>query len=157
MVGAVITLYAMISGGVDTGWTFYTPYSTAFSNSAVVLAGLGIFITGFSSILTGLNFIVTIHKMRAPGMTWFRMPLFVWAHYATSIIQVLGTPVIAVTILMVAVERVFRLGLFDPSLGGDPVLFQHLFWFYSHPAVYIMILPAPVSYTHLTLPTIYSV
>ena len=142
MVGAVITLYAMISGGVDTGWTFYTPYSTAFSNSAVVLAGLGIFITGFSSILTGLNFIVTIHKMRAPGMTWFRMPLFVWAHYATSIIQVLGTPVIAVTILMVAVERVFRLGLFDPSLGGDPVLFQHLFWFYSHPAVYIMILPS---------------
>jgi cytochrome c oxidase subunit I len=142
MVGAVITLYAMISGGVDTGWTFYTPYSTAFSNSAVVLAGLGIFITGFSSILTGLNFIVTIHKMRAPGMTWFRMPLFVWAHYATSIIQVLGTPVIAVTILMVAVERMFRLGLFDPSLGGDPVLFQHLFWFYSHPAVYIMILPS---------------
>jgi cytochrome c oxidase subunit 1 len=142
MIGAVITLYAMISGGVDTGWTFYTPYSTAFSNSAVVLAGLGIFVAGFSSILTGLNFIVTIHKMRAPGMTWFRMPLFVWAHYATSIIQVLGTPVIAVTILMVAVERTFRLGLFDPSLGGDPVLFQHLFWFYSHPAVYIMILPS---------------
>jgi cytochrome c oxidase subunit I len=142
MLGAIITLYAMISGGVDTGWTFYTPYSTAFSNSAVVLAGLGIFIAGFSSILTGLNFIVTIHKMRAPGMTWFRMPLFVWAHYATSIIQVLGTPVIAVTILMVAVERTFHLGLFDPSLGGDPVLFQHLFWFYSHPAVYIMILPS---------------
>jgi cytochrome c oxidase subunit 1 len=142
MVGAVITLFAMISGGVDTGWTFYTPYSTAFSNSAVVLAGLGIFITGFSSILTGLNFIVTIHKMRAPGMTWFRMPLFVWAHYATSIIQVLGTPVVAVTILMVAVERMFRLGLFDPTLGGDPILFQHLFWFYSHPAVYIMILPS---------------
>jgi cytochrome c oxidase subunit I len=142
ILGAGITLFAMISGGVDTGWTFYTPYSTAFSNSAVVLAGLGIFVTGFSSILTGLNFIVTIHKMRAPGLTWFRMPLFVWAHYATSIIQVLGTPVIAVTILMVAVERTFHLGLFDPSLGGDPVLFQHLFWFYSHPAVYIMILPS---------------
>jgi cytochrome c oxidase subunit 1 len=142
MLGAAITMFAMVGGGVDTGWTFYTPYSTAFSNSAVVLAGLGIFITGFSSILTGLNFIVTIHKMRAPGLTWFRMPLFVWAHYATSIIQVLGTPVIAVTILMVAVERTFRLGLFDPSLGGDPILFQHLFWFYSHPAVYIMILPS---------------
>jgi cytochrome c oxidase subunit 1 len=142
MLGAAITMFAMVGGGVDTGWTFYTPYSTSFSNSAVVLAGLGIFITGFSSILTGLNFIVTIHKMRAPGLTWFRMPLFVWAHYATSIIQVLGTPVVAVTILMVAAERMFRLGLFDPSLGGDPILFQHLFWFYSHPAVYIMILPS---------------
>ncbi len=142
MVGAVLTMGAMIHGGVDTGWTFYTPYSTTYSNSNVVLAGVGIFITGFSSILTGFNFIVTIHKMRAPGMTWFRMPLFVWAHYATSIIQVLGTPVIAVTVLMVAVERSFGLGLFDPTRGGDPVLFQHLFWFYSHPAVYIMILPS---------------
>jgi cytochrome c oxidase subunit I len=142
MVGGALTLWAMIHGGVDTGWTFYTPYSTAFSNSHVVIAGLGIFVAGFSSILTGFNFIVTIHKMRAPGLTWFRLPLFVWAHYATSLIQVLGTPVIAVTILMVAVERTFHLGLFDPSRGGDPVLFQHLFWFYSHPAVYIMILPA---------------
>jgi cytochrome c oxidase subunit 1 len=142
MAGAVLTMGAMIQGGVDTGWTFYTPYSTTFSNSNVVVAGLGIFVAGFSSILTGFNFIVTIHKMRAPGLTWFRMPLFVWAHYATSIIQVLGTPVVAVTILMVAVERTFHLGLFDPSRGGDPVLFQHLFWFYSHPAVYIMILPA---------------
>ena len=103
---------------------------------------LGIFITGFSSILTGLNFIVTIHKMRAPGMTWFRLPLFVWAHYATSLIMVLGTPVLAITILLVAVERVLHVGIFDPALGGDPLLFQHLFWFYSHPAVYIMILPA---------------
>ena len=104
-------------------------------------AALGIFITGFSSILTGLNFIVTIHSMRAPGLTWFRLPLFVWAHYATSLVMILGTPVIAITVLMVAAERALHLGIFDPALGGDPVLFQHLFWFYSHPAVYIMILP----------------
>lgn len=141
VIGAIFTLVAMVAGGVDTGWTFYTPYSTVYSNSHVLLTGLGIFIAGFSSILTGLNFIVTVHKMRAPGLTWFRLPLFVWAHYATSLIQILGTPVVAVTILMVAVERVFHLGFFDPKLGGDPVLFQHLFWFYSHPAVYIMILP----------------
>ncbi len=140
--GAAFTLYAMVSGGLDTGWTFYTPYSTAYSNTAVITTGLGVFIAGFSSILTGLNFIVTIHKMRAPCLTWVRLPLFVWAHYATSIIQILGTPVIAVTILMVAVERTLHLGFFDPALGGDPILFQHLFWFYSHPAVYIMILPA---------------
>jgi len=142
VIGAAFTMWAMVNGGLDTGWTFYTPYSTAFSNTNVIAAGLGIFIAGFSSILTGLNFIVTIHKMRAPGQTWFRMPLFVWAHYATSLIQVLGTPVVAVTILMVAVERTLHLGFFDPALGGDPILFQHLFWFYSHPAVYIMILPA---------------
>ena len=140
--GALFSLYAIVNGGVDTGWTFYPPYSTTYSNTQVLAAGLGIFITGFSSILTGLNFIVTIHKMRAPGLTWFRLPLFVWAHYATSLIFVLGTPVIAVTILMVALERTLHLGIFDPALGGDPVLFQHLFWFYSHPAVYIMILPA---------------
>ncbi|HUG53658.1 MAG TPA: cytochrome c oxidase subunit I [Vicinamibacteria bacterium] len=142
MLGSLFTLWAILNGGVDTGWTFYTPYSTMFSNTHVLAAGLGVFITGFSSILTGLNFIVTIHKMRAPGLTWLRLPLFVWAHYATSIIMILGTPVIAVTILLVAVERTLRLGIFDPSLGGDPVLFQHLFWFYSHPAVYIMILPS---------------
>src|SRR5205085_2777172 len=105
-------------------------------------ATLGIFINGFSSILTGLNFIVTIHTMRAPGMTWFRLPLFVWAHYATSLIMILGTPVIAITILLVALERLAHIGIFDPAAGGDPVLFQHLFWFYSHPAVYIMVLPA---------------
>jgi cytochrome c oxidase subunit 1 len=139
--GGLFTLWVMISGGIDTGWTFYTPYSTVFSNTHVLAAGLGIFITGFSSILTGLNFMVTIHKMRAPGLTWFRLPLFVWAHYATSIIMLLGTPVLAVTVLLVALERTLRLGFFDPSLGGDPILFQHLFWFYSHPAVYIMILP----------------
>jgi cytochrome c oxidase subunit 1 len=141
MLGAAFTMWAMLTGGVDTGWTFYTPYSTQASVSRVIPAAIGIFITGFSSILTGLNFIVTIHKMRAPGLTWFRLPLFVWAHYATSLIMILGTPVIAVTILMVGLERAFHIGLFDPALGGDPILFQHLFWFYSHPAVYIMILP----------------
>jgi cytochrome c oxidase subunit 1 len=142
MIGATFAVYSILAGGVDTGWTFYTPYSTVYSNSNVVSAALGIFVAGFSSILTGLNFIVTIHKMRAPGLTWFRLPLFVWAHYATSLIQVLGTPVIAATLLLVAMERVLHLGFFDPNRGGDPVLFQHLFWFYSHPAVYIMILPA---------------
>ncbi|MGA2115453.1 MAG: cytochrome c oxidase subunit I [Bryobacteraceae bacterium] len=142
VVGGLFALFAMLAGGVDTGWTFYTPYSTTYSNSWVIATALGIFVAGFSSILTGLNFIVTIHRMRAPGLTWFRLPLFVWAHYATSVIQVLGTPVIAVTIILVFCERVFHIGIFDPALGGDPVLFQHLFWFYSHPAVYIMILPA---------------
>jgi cytochrome c oxidase subunit 1 len=142
MIGAFFTLYAMVIGGVDTGWTFYTPFSTMASNTNVIPTALGIFITGFSSILTGLNFIVTIHRMRAPGMTWFRLPLFVWAHYATSIIMILGTPVIAITILLVGMERAFHFGIFDPALGGDPLLFQHLFWFYSHPAVYIMILPS---------------
>lgn len=142
MIGAGLAVYAMASGGVDTGWTFYTPYATRFANSSVVAAGLGAFIVGFSSVFTGLNFAVTIHKMRAPGLTWFRLPLFVWAHYATSLIMLLGTPVVAITILLVAIERLWGVGIFDPSLGGDPILFQHLFWFYSHPAVYIMILPA---------------
>ena len=128
-------------GGVDTGWTFYTPYSTQASNSNVMLTGIGVFITGFSSILTGVNFMVTIHRMRAPGLTWFRLPLLVWALYATSLVQILGTPVIAITVFMLALERGLGFGIFDPALGGDPVLFQHLFWFYSHPAVYIMILP----------------
>jgi cytochrome c oxidase subunit 1 len=141
IVGASFTVWALLQGGVDTGWTFYTPYSTTFSNSYVMAVGLGIFINGFSSILTGLNFIVTIHTMRAPGMTWFRMPLFVWAHYATSLVMILGTPVIAITVLLLALERLARIGIFDPAIGGDPILFQHLFWFYSHPAVYIMILP----------------
>jgi len=142
LVGAAFALWAIVNGGLDTGWTFYAPYSTIYSNSQVIAAALGAFIVGFSSILTGLNFIVTIHKMRAPGLTWYRLPLFVWAHYATSIIQILGTPVVAVTILLVALERVFQFGFFDPRRGGDPILFQHLFWFYSHPAVYIMVLPA---------------
>jgi len=142
MLGGVITIYALLAGGVDTGWTFYVPYSTTFSNSYVIATGVGIFINGFSSILTGLNFIVTIHTMRAPGMTWYRMPLFVWSHYATSLIMILGTPVVAITILLVALERLAHIGIFDPAAGGDPVLFQHLFWFYSHPAVYIMVLPA---------------
>jgi cytochrome c oxidase subunit 1 len=140
--GALFTLFAMITGGVDTGWTFYTPYSSSVSATNVMPTAIGIFITGFSSILTGLNFIATIHTMRAPGLTWFRLPLFVWAHYATSLIMVLGTPVIAITIALVGLERGLHIGIFDPALGGDPILFQHLFWFYSHPAVYIMILPA---------------
>src|SRR5512145_80944 len=125
--GGVFTLIVLIAGGVDTGWTFYTPYSTVYSNSYVMLTVVGAFITGFSSILTALNFIVTIHTMRAPGLTWFRMPLFLWSHYATSLIMILGTPVIAITILLLAFERVARVGIFDPALGGDPVLFQHLF------------------------------
>jgi cytochrome c oxidase subunit 1 len=140
--GGVFTLWSIVHGGVDTGWTFYTPFSTHYTNTYVISAALGIFINGFSSIFTGLNFIVTIHRMRAPGMTWFRLPLFIWSTYATSLIIVLGTPVVAITILLVAAERVLHLGIFDPALGGDPVLFQHLFWFYSHPAVYIMVLPA---------------
>jgi cytochrome c oxidase subunit 1 len=141
IVGAVFALTAIVMGGVDTGWTFYTPFSSTFSNTFVITAACGVFIAGFSSILTGLNFIVTIHKMRAPGMTWGRLPLFVWANYATSLIQVLGTPVVAITLALVALERAFHIGIFDPAIGGDPILFQHMFWFYSHPAVYIMILP----------------
>jgi cytochrome c oxidase subunit 1 len=140
-VGGIFTVAVLALGGVDTGWTFYTPYSSTYSNSFVILAAMGAFFAGFSSIFTGINFIVTIHKMRAPGMTWFRLPLFVWAHYAASIIMILGTPVIAITLLLVGIERLFRIGIFDPALGGDPILFQHLFWFYSHPAVYIMVLP----------------
>ena len=139
--GGLLTMAAVIAGGVDTGWTFYTPYSSTFSNTYVLLTVVGIFIVGFSSIMTGLNFIVTTHTMRAPGLSWFRLPLFVWALYATSIILVLATPVLGITLLLVALERVLGLGVFDPTLGGDPLLFQHLFWFYSHPAVYIMILP----------------
>ena len=142
MLGGFITIYALLAGGVDTGWTFYAPYSTTFSNSYVVATGIGIFISGFSSILTGLNFIVTVHAMRAPGMNWFRLPLFIWSMYATSLVMILGTPVIAITILLLAFERLARVGIFDPAIGGDPVLFQHLFWFYSHPAVYIMVLPS---------------
>ncbi len=141
-VGGLLTLWALMQGGVDTGWTFYTPYSTTFSNTYVMAVGLGVFINGFSSILTGLNFIVTVHTMRAPGMTWFRLPLFVWANYATALVMILGTPVVAITILLLAIERVAHVGIFDPAIGGDPILFQHLFWFYSHPAVYIMILPS---------------
>ncbi len=142
VVGALFTLYTVVAGGVDTGWTFYTPYSSTYANTHVLAAAAGIFITGFSSILTGLNFIVTIHKMRAPGLTWFRLPLFIWAMYATSLIFVLGTPVLAITLFLLGLERLLHVGIFDPALGGDPLLFQHLFWFYSHPAVYIMVLPA---------------
>jgi cytochrome c oxidase subunit 1 len=140
-IGGCVELYMMIVGGVDTGWTFTTPLSTHYLNTNVIAAAMGIFIAGFSSILTGVNFIVTIHKMRAPGMTWFRLPLFIWSYYATSIIFVLATPVIAISMVLIVLERVAGIGVFDPTKGGDPLLFQHLFWFYSHPAVYVMILP----------------
>ena len=142
VIGGCFTIYVLIAGGVDTGWTFYTPLSTMFANGHVVAAAIAVIVVGFSSILTGLNFIVTIHKLRAPGMTWGRLPIFCWSHYATSLILVLATPVLAVTLVLLIAERIFHLGVFDPALGGDPLLFQHMFWFYSHPAVYIMILPA---------------
>ena len=142
VIGGAFTIWAMLTGGVDTGWTFYTPYSSTYGNTAVLSAALGVFVVGFSSILTALNIMVTTHTMRAPGLTWFRLPLFVWAHYAMSLVVLLGTPVLAITMVLVGIERAFRIGIFDPNLGGDPLLFQHLFWFYSHPAVYIMVLPA---------------
>jgi len=140
--GACFTLYSLAAGGFDTGWTFYTPYSTTTTTGGVIPVLTGVFILGFSSIFTGLNFIVTVHKLRPPGMTWFRMPLFLWALYATAIIQVLATPVLAITLSLLIVERLLNIGIFNPSMGGDPVLYQHFFWFYSHPAVYIMIVPA---------------
>jgi len=143
--GSIFGVLSIVLGGVDTGWTFYTPYSTTTDADVwgrVVLMILAAFVLGFSSILTGLNFIVTVHKLRAPGMGWFDMPLFIWAVYATSIIQVLATPVIGITLLLLIFERLFHVGIFDPGLGGDPVLYQHFFWFYSHPVVYVMILPA---------------
>jgi cytochrome c oxidase subunit 1 len=141
LAGAACAVYSLLAGGFDTGWTFYTPYSTNTTLGGVIPVLVGVFILGFSSIFTGVNFIVTIHKLRPPGMTWFRMPLFLWAVYATAIIQVLATPVLGITVALLVIERVFNIGIFDPSMGGDPVLFQHFFWFYSHPAVYIMILP----------------
>lgn len=141
VIGGSIEICMMVFGGVDTGWTFTTPLSTHYLNTNVVAAAMGIFVAGFSSILTGLNFIATIHRMRAPGMTWFRLPLFIWSYYSTAIIFVLATPVIAITLVLVVLERVTGIGVFDPTKGGDPLLFQHLFWFYSHPAVYVMILP----------------
>jgi cytochrome c oxidase subunit I len=139
--GGLMALYAVTFGGVDTGWTFYTPYSSTYSNSNVIMMAAGVFIAGFGTILTGLNFIITTHKLRAPGLGWFRMPLFVWSLYSTSAIMILATPVLAMTLTLMAIERLWGVGVFDPKLGGDPILFQHLFWFYSHPAVYIMILP----------------
>jgi cytochrome c oxidase subunit 1 len=142
IIGGGLTVLTLLWGGVDTGWTFYTPYSTMFANSYVVAAAVGVFIAGFSNILTAVNFIVTIHTMRAPGLTWHRLSLFIWGAYATSLVTVLATPVLAITVTLVGLERVFRVGIFDPAIGGDPLLFQHLFWFYSHPAVYIMVLPA---------------
>jgi len=143
ILGGIFALLTLVvgDGPADTGWTFYAPYSVK-TGTNVSLAVFAAFILGFSSILTGLNFIVTIHRLRHPKMGWFQMPLFPWALYATAWIQVLATPIIGITLLMIIAERVFGLGLFDPSLGGDPILYQHLFWIYSHPAVYIMVLPA---------------
>jgi cytochrome c oxidase subunit I len=140
LAGAVLIVIALLAGAVDTGWTFYTPYSTQ-AGASVIFMTLAVFVSGFSSIFTGINFIVTIHKMRAPGLTWNRMPLFVWGLYATAIVQILATPVIGITMLLLFLEKILQIGIFDPALGGDPILFQHFFWFYSHPAVYIMILP----------------
>jgi cytochrome c oxidase subunit 1 len=147
VIGALFFILALFTGGLDTGWTFYTPYSTDSTPNTGAMGGAipaltGAFILGFASIFTGMNFIVTIHRLRPPGMTWFRMPLFLWSLYATAVIQVLATPVLGITLVLVIIERAFGIGIFDPSLGGDPVLYQHFFWFYSHPAVYIMILPA---------------
>ena len=138
--GSLFAIFSIVTGGVDTGWTFYTPYSSQTGGSVISMT-LGVFILGFSSIFTGLNFIVTIHKLRAPGLTWFKLPLFVWGLYATAIIQVLATPVLGITMVLLILERAFGIGIFDSAMGGDPVLYQHFFWFYSHPAVYIMILP----------------
>ena len=142
MAGGTVFLYSVLAGGVDTGWTFYTPLSSTYANSNVMSAAMGVFISGFSSILTGLNFIVTIHTMRAPGLTWFRLPLFLWSMYATSIIFILAMPVIAITMVLLMLERFLHFGFFDPALGGDPILFQHLFWFFGHPEVYVLVLPA---------------
>jgi cytochrome c oxidase subunit 1 len=141
MLGAALAVSTFFTTKIDTGWTFYTPYSIK-TNTAVISMVLAAFIMGMSSILTGLNFIVTVHKLRAPGMTMGRIPLFVWAIYSTAVLQVIATPVLGITLILLAVERLFGIGIFNPELGGDPVLFQHFFWFYSHPAVYIMILPA---------------
>ena len=140
-IGAAFTLSSLVTGGIDTGWTFYVPYSSGTTTTSVMSVTFGVFILGFSSVLTGVNFIVTLHKLRAPGMTWYRMPLLCWALYATSVVQILATPVLGITLLLLIAERAFHVGIFDPALGGDPVLYQHFFWFYSHPAVYIMILP----------------
>jgi cytochrome c oxidase subunit 1 len=141
ILGSLFALASVLFGGVDTGWTFYTPLSTLYANGFVSMAALGVFIVGFSTIMTGINFIVTIHTLRAPGLTWFRLPIFVWTMYATALVMVLATPVLAASLILIVLERVFGIGIFNPALGGDPLLFQHLFWFYSHPAVYIMILP----------------
>jgi cytochrome c oxidase subunit 1 len=143
LIGGALAVVAMFTGGgpPDTGWTFYAPYSIR-TGTNVVLAAFAVFILGFSSILTGLNFLTTVHRLRAPGMSWFRMPLFVWSLYATAWIQVLATPVVGINLLLIIAERLFGIGVFDPAKGGDPILYQHLFWIYSHPAVYIMILPA---------------
>ena len=142
LIGGLLVLAATLMGGVDTGWTFYPPYSTVYSSSNISIAVIGVIIAGFGTIATGVNFASTTHTLRAPGLTWFRLPLFVWSIYATSLVMILATPVLAMTLVLVVADRWFGLPVFDAFRGGDPLLFQHLFWFYSHPAVYIMILPA---------------
>jgi cytochrome c oxidase subunit I len=142
VIGGIFFITAIVVGGVDTGWTFYTPYSTTFSMGGLIPVTFGAFVLGFSSILTGINFVASMHMLRPPGMNWFRMPLFLWGLYGTAILQIVATPVLAITLLLLIAERALHVGIFDPKLGGDPILFQHFFWFYSHPAVYIMILPA---------------
>ncbi|PYD75247.1 cytochrome c oxidase subunit I [Novacetimonas pomaceti] len=141
VMAGLLVVYGLFRGGLETGWTFYTPLSTDYTQGRVLPVVAGVFLSGFSSIATGLNFIISIHQLRASGMTWYRLPLMLWALYATSVIFVLATPVLSITLVLLAFEHFFRVGVFDPTLGGDPLLFQHLFWFYSHPAVYIMILP----------------
>ncbi|HEV3298700.1 MAG TPA: cytochrome c oxidase subunit I [Planctomycetaceae bacterium] len=141
VIGGAWTLFAMLTEGVDTGWTFYAPYSSQATHYNVVPTLIGLVLAGFSSLFTGLNFIVSTHWLRAPGLTWFRLPIFVWAMYGTSFISLLAVPVLAMALILLMLERLLHIGIFDPALGGDPLLFQHLFWFYSHPAVYIMILP----------------
>src|SRR6185312_7893148 len=141
VLSGLIVLSGLLGGSVDTGWTFYEPLSSGYASGALVVVLAGIFVNGFSSILTGLNFVVTIHRLRAPGLTWYRLPIFCWSTYATSLILMLATPILAVTLMLVAIEHLWHVGVFDPAYGGDPLLFQHMFWFYSHPAVYIMILP----------------
>ncbi len=143
MIGGFLVILSIVlpGGAPDTGWTFYIPYSVR-TGTNMIFALFAVFVLGFSSILTGLNFVTTIHRLRAPGMDWFKMPLFSWALYATGWIQILATPVIGITLLLIVVERLFGVGIFDPALGGDPILFQHMFWIYSHPAVYIMAVPA---------------
>ncbi|MFT9453083.1 cytochrome c oxidase subunit I [Komagataeibacter saccharivorans] len=141
VMAGMLVVYGLFRGGLETGWTFYTPLSTDYTQGHVLPVVAGVFLSGFSSIATGVNFIISIHQLRAPGMTWYRLPLMLWALYATSVIFVLATPVLSITLVLLAFEHFFHVGVFDPALGGDPLLFQHLFWFYSHPAVYIMILP----------------
>jgi cytochrome c oxidase subunit I len=142
MIGGLFAIVSLFVGDgfPDTGWTFYVPFSVQNSKN-VGLTVTAAFILGMSSMLTGLNFVTTFHRMRAKSMGLMQIPLFTWSLYATAWVQILATPVIGITFVLVVLERFLSIGLFDPAKGGDPLLYQHLFWMYSHPAVYIMILP----------------